>query len=60
MAREEFSQLARRGIWAGLYVLARFVHRRPFLTLVTPGRRADWRRVAQGFGFFLALSVQTR
>ena len=44
-------------IWAGLYVLTRFVHRRPFLTLVTPRGRVDWRRVAQGFGISLALSV---
>ena len=44
-------------IWAGLYIVTRFVHRRPFLTLVTPSRRVDWRRLAQGFGLSLALSV---
>ena len=44
-------------IWAGLYALTRFVHRRPFLTLVTPRGRVDWRRVGQGFGIYLALSV---
>lgn len=44
-------------IWVGLYLAMRFVHRRPFLTLVTPGRRVDRRRLAQGFGISLALAV---
>lgn len=42
-------------LWAGLFVAVRFVHHRPFLTLVTAYRRVDWGRVAQGFGIYLPL-----
>lgn len=52
-----FLMLSFSTIWVGLYVAMRFVHRRPFLTLVTPRGRVSWRRVAQGFAISLALSV---
>lgn len=32
----------------GLFVAVQLVHRRPLLTLITPDRRIDWKRVAQG------------
>ena len=42
-------------LWAGLFVAARFVHCRPFLTMVTAYQRVDWRRMYQGFGLYLPL-----
>jgi uncharacterized protein len=43
------------GLHASLFAAVRFVHRRPFLSLVTPYRRLSWGRVATGFAVFLAL-----
>ncbi len=40
-----------------LYVVVRFIHRRPFLSLVTPRPRFGWRRAAVGLGLFLLLSA---
>jgi uncharacterized protein len=33
------------------------VHRRPFLSLVTPDERIDWRLVVYGFGLWVVLIV---
>lgn len=40
---------------AGVYIAVRFVHRRPFLTLIGSMGRVRWGRAAQGFGLFFAL-----
>lgn len=40
-------------LWAGLFIAVRYIHRRPFLTLITAYRRVDWRRIAQGFAAYL-------
>ena len=43
------------GLHASLFAAVRYLHRRPFLSLVTPYRRLSWGRVATGFFVFLAL-----
>ena len=40
---------------AGVFVVVRFVHGRPFLSLITPARQLNWRRLWQGFGLWLLL-----
>ncbi|MGF1471220.1 MAG: type II CAAX prenyl endopeptidase Rce1 family protein [Rubrobacteraceae bacterium] len=42
-------------VLAGVYLVVRFIHQRPFLSLVTPGPGVNWRRMAQGFGLWLAV-----
>lgn len=39
----------------GLFVAVRFVHQRPFRTLITPYKQINWRRVGHGFGVYLLL-----
>lgn len=39
----------------GLLLTVRFVHGRPFRSLVTPAKRLNWRRLWQGFGLWLLL-----
>ena len=39
----------------GLFVTVRFVHGRPFLSLITPAKRLNWKRLGQGFGLWLLL-----
>lgn len=41
----------------GLALAVEGVHRRRMATLVTPGPRINWRRVAQGFGLWLLLTA---
>lgn len=41
----------------GVFLVVRFIHGRPFLTLITPHRRVDWCRLMQGFVVFGALLV---
>ncbi|MEM7332759.1 MAG: type II CAAX endopeptidase family protein [Chloroflexota bacterium] len=44
----------------GIFVAVRFVHQRPFLSLITPTRKMSWARVWQGFGvYFFLLAVAT-
>jgi len=40
---------------ASLFVAIRFIHCRPFLSLITPHRSFDWKRATVGFGFFLMM-----
>ena len=40
-------------LWLGLYIAIRFVHQRPFLTLITPMSNINWRRLFQGFWLFM-------
>ncbi len=42
---------------AALFVAVRFIHQRPFLTLITTRSRIDLKRVGLGFGFFLMLVI---
>ncbi len=39
----------------GLFVVVRFVHGRPFRSIITPARQINWRRLGQGFGLWLLL-----
>ena len=39
----------------GLFVTVKFVHGRPFRSLITPAKQINWRRVGQGFGLWLLL-----
>lgn len=47
--------LASWAFLAGIFVAVRFIHRRRFLTLVTPSRSLDWQRFLQGFGIWFGL-----
>jgi CAAX protease family protein len=40
----------------GIYLVIRFIHQRPFRTLMTPARSIDWRRLLQGFGVWFVLA----
>jgi len=40
----------------GLYLAIRFIHQRPFRTLITPARRIAWGRFFQGFAVWFVLS----
>jgi membrane protease YdiL (CAAX protease family) len=42
---------------AGIFLAVRFIHGRRFLTLVTPARKLDWKRLFQGFGIWFGLAV---
>lgn len=41
----------------GIFLVVRFVHSRPFRTLITPRKRVDWGRFGQGFLLFGALLI---
>jgi membrane protease YdiL (CAAX protease family) len=43
------------GIWLGLWLALKFLHRRGFRTLVTPAPGISWSRIATGFVLWLAL-----
>ncbi|NMD69354.1 CPBP family intramembrane metalloprotease [Bacillus sp. DNRA2] len=44
----------------GIFVAIRFVHKRKIITLITPKKHLDWKRIGYGFGaFFLILSTTT-
>ena len=43
------------GVWLGLFVAVRYVHRRPFLTLITTSERVNWGRLVQGFVVYFLL-----
>jgi membrane protease YdiL (CAAX protease family) len=40
----------------GVYLAVRFIHRRPFRTLITPARSMAWGRLLQGFGVWFVLA----
>lgn len=40
-----------------IYLAMRFIHRRPVLTLITPARSIDWRRLFQGFAVWFILAA---
>jgi uncharacterized protein len=44
------------GMLLGLFVAVRFLHKRPFLSLITPGQRFSWVRAGRGLGLWLTLS----
>lgn len=39
----------------GIFLAVRFIHERPFLSLVTPARRFSWKRFFQGFAVWFIL-----
>ncbi len=39
----------------GVFVTVRFVHGRPFRSIITPAKQLNWRRIGQGFGVWLLL-----
>ena len=39
----------------GVFLAVRFVHERPFLSLITPLKKLNWWRIGQGFGVWLLL-----
>jgi membrane protease YdiL (CAAX protease family) len=43
----------------GVYLAVRFIHRRPFRTLITPARSIAWGRLFQGFGVWFVLAGLT-
>lgn len=47
------------GIWLGLFIAMRYVHGRPFLTLVNTGGGVNWRRLGQGFAMYFLLVAAT-
>lgn len=44
---------------AGVWIVVRFVHGRPFRTLITPYERVEWKRIALGFGVWFAIAAVT-
>ena len=42
---------------AGIFLAVRFIHQRRMLTLVTPARLLDWKRLAQGFSVWFVLAA---
>ncbi|MCP5094149.1 MAG: CPBP family intramembrane metalloprotease [Chloroflexi bacterium] len=41
----------------GLFLVVRFVHKRPFRSLITPYKKINWLRVGKGFIVYLILAV---
>ena len=39
----------------GVFIAVRFLHKRPFRSLITTANRINWRRVFQGAGIYLAI-----
>jgi len=39
----------------GVFITVRFVHGRPFRSIITPAKRINWQRIGQGFGVWLLL-----
>jgi membrane protease YdiL (CAAX protease family) len=49
------SLLSAVALVGSLFVAVRFIHQRPFRSLITTRPSFEWKRVAQGFGFYLTL-----
>jgi uncharacterized protein len=43
----------------GLWISVVLIHKRPFITLITPALRVNWKRILQGFGVWFGLSALT-
>jgi membrane protease YdiL (CAAX protease family) len=41
----------------GLIIAVRFIHKRRFLSLITPQQKLDWKRIRWGFAVYFALSA---
>jgi uncharacterized protein len=39
----------------GILLAVRLIHKRPFLSVITPGRSLDWKKVGKSFGLFFGL-----
>lgn len=44
-------------VLVALAVVVRYLHGRPFRSLITPYERVEWRRIAQGFAVWFALAA---
>ncbi len=42
---------------ACLFLSIRFEHKRPFMSLITPNRSIDWKKMLKSFGVFLGLMI---
>jgi membrane protease YdiL (CAAX protease family) len=51
--------LASWAFLAGIFLAVRFIHQRRLLTLVTPARSLDWKRLLQGFTAWFLLAALT-
>lgn len=45
------------GIIAGLWFVMKFLHERPFKTLITPFETVNWKRIAQSAGLWFAITA---
>jgi membrane protease YdiL (CAAX protease family) len=45
------------GVWLALFIGLRFLHKRPFLTLITPLKSINWSKILFSFGLFVGLSL---
>lgn len=41
----------------GIFVVVRFVHGRPFRSIITPAKKLNWQRLGQGFALWLLLAA---
>ena len=41
----------------GIYLAIKQIHKRSFVSLITPARRINWKRIGQGFSVFFVLKV---
>jgi hypothetical protein len=53
------SMLASVAFLVGIFLAVRFIHERPFRTLITPARRVDWPRLFQGFAVWFVIAALT-
>ena len=44
------------GVWLALYIGIKFLHKRPFISIVTPSSTVNWKKIFFAFGLFLGLS----
>jgi len=43
-------------LFLGIYLAIRYIHKRPFLSLITPFEKINWNRIGQAFLFFVIFS----
>ncbi len=45
------------GIWVGIYLGVKYLHRRSFLSIITPERRINWKKIFWAFGVWMILAL---